>query len=262
VISLEGVIYPSHSGKQRTIDDLRAMADEGEPYMLTDGLGRVYGLFAIVSIDEKRSLFLDTNAARRIEFTIELTEYGQDNPGERANPLTASKFSGYAKQAATAANFTPTQTGPGSAAAVLDWTTSADFLATSTIAKTRGFSAGDLGLVASQVAEPNRPALGGALQSMGLSSLTSTQEGGWAAAGMSAAGMVSQMAAGRGPSVASVAVGQLQGLDNATLQSVIGSVAGGSAPAMNDIVRAAGSVVPGLNIDPAITSAVRGLILN
>lgn len=262
VITLDGVIYPSHSGRQRTIDDLRAMADEGKPYMLTDGLGRVYGLVAIVAITEKRTLFLDTNAARRIEFQIQLTEYGPDNPGERANPLTSTKFSGYASKAAQAANFTPVQTGPGSAYQILDWTTSADFLATSTIARDRGFTTGDLGFLSSQVSEPNKPQLSGALTSMGLSTLSPTQSDGWASAGLSATGMVEQMAAGRGPSVVSAALGQLQGLGGPQLQSTIAAVAGGSTPAMQDITRAAGSIIPGLNIDPKITSGVLSAILN
>lgn len=263
VISLEGVIYPSHSGKQSTIDQLKAMADEGEPYMLTDGLGRVYGLMAIGAIDEKRTLFMDTSAARRIEFTITLTEYGPDNPGDRANPLTATKFSGYAAKAAeAAANFTPEQIGPGSAYSILDWTTSADFLATSTIAKDAGFTAGDLAFVSSQVAEPNKPVLGQALSSMGLTPPTSGQTDGWASAGLNAAQMAAQMAQGRGPNVTSLALGQLQGLGGSDRQSVVTTVAGDGAPAMNDMVRAAGSLGPGLNIDPAITSAVRGLIFN
>lgn len=261
-INLEGVIYPSHSGGQGTIDQLKGMGDTGEPYMLTDGLGRVYGLFAINRVQEGRTLFMDTGAARRIEFTIELVEYGEDNPGARGNPFSASQFSGFAAAAQEAVASVASNLDFGTAFDVASWASDGQFLLDSDAARLAGFDTGALGAVASQVTSANRPQIGGALGAFGLQALNGTQSTAWTSVGLNPVGLAQQMAAGRGPNVVSVAVEQLRSAGTTALQGLITDLAGGAGAtgAMGEIVNAAGSLAPILNVDPFVTEQVRGVL--
>ena len=71
-VSLKGVILPGLSGKHSAIVTLRAMGDEGEAYTLVDAQGLIHGDFAILSIDETQTHFIDTGQPRRADFSIEL----------------------------------------------------------------------------------------------------------------------------------------------------------------------------------------------
>ena len=153
------------------------------------------------------------------------------------------------------------EVGAGAAAGALAWASSPLFAVDAGLARAAGFTDGALGAVASQVSGGNLPLLGGALNALGLQGLDPTQAGGWLAAGLDAAEMVGQLATGRGPDVAGIALGQLQGLAAGTLQSVLGDVAGAAAPALGDMVNAAGSLAPILNVDPQITAQVRSLLV-
>lgn len=261
-ISLSGVIYPGHSGRQATIDDLRRMGNEGKPYMLTDGLGRVYGQFTMVSIQEGRSLFAQGGAARRIDFTIELREYGADDPGNRASPLAASGLTGFAAAATGAVKGIP---GLATAASSFGITSnlSSLFAGGGSIgaAALAGFTSGDLGAVASQVAPPDRGLIGRVLDATGLSALSPTQEGGWLAAGLNAAAMAQQISNGRGREVLSTALTGLQGLGGELLGNVTQEIAGPSAgPVLRQLANAAGTLGPILNVDPFITDQVRAAL--
>lgn len=261
-ISLSGVIYPGHSGKQNTIDDLRKMGDAGKPYMLTDGLGRVYGQFTMVGIQEGRSLFAQGGAARRIDFTIELLEYGPDDPGNRASPLAASGLTGFAAAATGAVKGIP---GLATAASGLGLTGNLSQLFTGGgdigAAALAGFGNGELGAVASQVAPEGRGLIGRVLDATGLSSLDPTQAGGWLAAGLNAAAMVQQVSSGRGREVLGTALEGLQGLGTELLGNVTQDIAGPEAgPVLKQLANAAGTIAPLLNVDPFITDQVRAAL--
>lgn len=86
-IALDGVIYPSFKGGLGQIERLRAMADEGRPLLLTDGLGRVWGKWAIEKIEDSRTHFTDDGQPRKIEFRLTLKAYGEDGPRVRWTPL-------------------------------------------------------------------------------------------------------------------------------------------------------------------------------
>jgi len=77
-ITLEGVIYPDWRGGLAQIDGMRAAASRKQPLMLVSGAGRIFGLYVILSIEEKASIFKANGAPRRQEFTLTLKEYGSD----------------------------------------------------------------------------------------------------------------------------------------------------------------------------------------
>lgn len=89
-IALEGVIYPSFKGGLGQIERLRAMADEGRPLLLTDGLGRVWGKWAIERIEDARTHFTDDGQPRKIEFRLTLKAYGEDGQQVRWTPLAGA----------------------------------------------------------------------------------------------------------------------------------------------------------------------------
>lgn len=71
-VNLTGAIFPGLAGTHSAIETLRQMAGTGEAQPLVDGDGNVHGDFVILSIDETRSEFIDTGAARKSDFTISL----------------------------------------------------------------------------------------------------------------------------------------------------------------------------------------------
>lgn len=77
-ITLEGVIYPHFKGGLRQVEFMRLMARTGAPMMLVDGLGWAWERWCIVSVEERKSVFLADGAPRKIEFTITLQAYGAD----------------------------------------------------------------------------------------------------------------------------------------------------------------------------------------
>jgi len=77
-ISLQGVIYPHYKGGLGQIDDLRDEAGQGVPLLLIDGMGWIYDLWVIKSISESQSALITDGRAQKIEFTVELAFYGDD----------------------------------------------------------------------------------------------------------------------------------------------------------------------------------------
>ncbi len=77
-ISLEGVIYPHFKGGLRQMELMRAIAGTGQPMILVDGLGWVWQRWAITAIEETKTVFLADGAPRRIDFSITLQAYGND----------------------------------------------------------------------------------------------------------------------------------------------------------------------------------------
>ncbi|WP_159977805.1 MULTISPECIES: phage tail protein [unclassified Novosphingobium] len=81
-ISLSGAVYLELSDGIVSLDDLRAMADEGEAWPLVSGSGRVYGNFVITAIDERQAYLMADGTPRRIDFGIDLL--GVDDPAAAA----------------------------------------------------------------------------------------------------------------------------------------------------------------------------------
>ena len=72
-ITLPGILLPELCGSTLSLDTLRLMADSGKAWPLIEGTGRIYGIYVIERITETRTLFFQDGAARRIEFSINLT---------------------------------------------------------------------------------------------------------------------------------------------------------------------------------------------
>lgn len=80
-IGIEGVIFPGYEyallgGNQ--LSQMRAQAGLGQPLMLVDGLGFVWGRWVVRSVSEDQSVFMPDGAARRIGFRLQLSAYGED----------------------------------------------------------------------------------------------------------------------------------------------------------------------------------------
>jgi phage protein U len=54
-ITLAGVVYPHYRGGLGQLNDLRKQAETGEPLLLVDGLGFIWGQWVIASIEETQS---------------------------------------------------------------------------------------------------------------------------------------------------------------------------------------------------------------
>lgn len=71
-VSLSGAVYSEITDGAVCIDQLRAMADEGDAYPLLDGTGLVFGNYVIEVIDERHAAIMADGRARRIDFAIDL----------------------------------------------------------------------------------------------------------------------------------------------------------------------------------------------
>lgn len=76
--NLSGTIYPNFRGGLGQLDAMRAVAAAGAPSVLVSGLGRIFGSFVILSVDETQTYFLPNGAPRKQEFSLELKSYGPD----------------------------------------------------------------------------------------------------------------------------------------------------------------------------------------
>lgn len=252
-ISLEGVLFPGFSGKQTTVETLRELAAQGKPQMLTDGLGRVYGKWAIRSLREGLSTFAPGGGARQISFNVSLTRYVEDDPGQAASPLSMNNASSYAGVTSNAlAGLSPLTSG-GSAFQSLSWATSPQFSATAVAAQNAGFSLGQLGAITNSIA--NNDYVGAALGAFGLSGLSTAQQGVWGQLAINGAQLAQQMAQGRGAPAMSVALDALRPATNSMLTTLGGSAGGASA--LQALVRDAATIATMLDVDPFITDAVR-----
>ena len=78
-VTIPFMIYQSHGyGDRQSIDDLSEMADSGSGYVLIDGSGYIYGVFAITSLDETRSHITNRGVARKIDGTMKLMRVDDD----------------------------------------------------------------------------------------------------------------------------------------------------------------------------------------
>lgn len=77
-ITLSGIILPAFRGGLGQVAAMRDVADTGEPQLLVDGRGFVLGDWVIKSIDEREGAHLSHGAPQRIEFSMTLEEYGED----------------------------------------------------------------------------------------------------------------------------------------------------------------------------------------
>lgn len=80
-IGLDGIIYPHYKGGLGQLPALRAMAGEGEPLILADGRGNIWGRYCLLRVEETQTVFAAAGVPRKIEFRLELAHYGEDANG-------------------------------------------------------------------------------------------------------------------------------------------------------------------------------------
>lgn len=76
-LNINGTIYPKYKGGLLQIQTMRELAGLGKRWLLVDGQGVVYGLFAILEVDEVGTVFDQRGAPTRIDFNLQL-EYAGD----------------------------------------------------------------------------------------------------------------------------------------------------------------------------------------
>lgn len=77
-IELSGVILPHFRGGLGQVADMRTEAGKGKPLLLVDGLGWVWGDWVITRLQEAQANHMSMGVARRVEFTLSLQAYGDD----------------------------------------------------------------------------------------------------------------------------------------------------------------------------------------
>lgn len=77
-ITLDGTILPDYAGGAVQLDLMRAQAELGRPLLMVDGHGYIWGDWVITQINEAGSEFDRRGAARNIQFSMTLQEYGDD----------------------------------------------------------------------------------------------------------------------------------------------------------------------------------------
>lgn len=82
-ISLDGEILPHFRGGLGQIHAMREQAGKGQPLILTDSDGSVWGKWCILSIEETWSDLTQEGKPRRIGFSLSLQEYGDDHLDNR-----------------------------------------------------------------------------------------------------------------------------------------------------------------------------------
>lgn len=83
-ITLPATLHPWWRGGLGQIDQLRAMAAEGQPLLFTLSDGRVLGFWVITRIEETGRVFGPGGLARAIDLQISLAYYGEDDPTSEA----------------------------------------------------------------------------------------------------------------------------------------------------------------------------------
>jgi len=78
-IELSGVIYPHFKGGLEQLDTMRTEASKGQPLLLVDGLGFVWGQWVITQINEGQSFFQGNGQPLKQSFQLKLVNYGADN---------------------------------------------------------------------------------------------------------------------------------------------------------------------------------------
>ena len=81
-ITLSGEILPHWKGGLYQVDAMRAQAARGKPLVLLEGYGGfVLGTWVILKIEETKSELMGDGSPRVIDFSMTLSEYGDDQGG-------------------------------------------------------------------------------------------------------------------------------------------------------------------------------------
>ncbi|MBO6805763.1 phage tail protein [Thalassospira sp.] len=84
-LTIDGKLMPELTGGPVHLTKLREMASSGKAWILTAGNGDVLGKWFIDRIEDTKSHMVSNGLARKIEFTISLTRYGNDDNEQLGN---------------------------------------------------------------------------------------------------------------------------------------------------------------------------------
>lgn len=257
-ITLDGMLYPGLSGSASTMETLRTLAAAGEPQMLTNGLGKVFGKWAITSLREGLAVFAPGGGARQISFSVRLVRYGEDNPGTAAAPSSVALGSTPLNPFAAGLSLASGLQAAGSAFDATVWARNLPFQLPSlaTAAKGAGFNLSQLANIARSVGNGNY--VEAALGAFGVAGLNIDRTNVWTQLGVNAAGILQSMAQGKGPPAMAVLLEKLRPASYATLQQLGGSI--GGAAGLRNLVKDAATISTVLDVDPHVTAAVRQVV--
>ena len=77
-IDLSGMILPHYKGGLNQLNQMRDKANQGKPLLLVNGLGYIMGDWAILSIEETQTHFIQQGLPLQVNFTMKLQAYGDD----------------------------------------------------------------------------------------------------------------------------------------------------------------------------------------
>jgi phage protein U len=83
-LTLAGVLLPlfsigdSYYTGTQCVEEMRAAAEQGIPYDLTDGLGKYWGKWCIESVDEVATTFMEKGVPRRQAWSLKLGRYANE----------------------------------------------------------------------------------------------------------------------------------------------------------------------------------------
>jgi phage protein U len=77
-VEIEGTVFAAFSGGVGRVQSFRDLALRKQPQMLTDGMGGVWGLYLVESVDETATHHLPNGAPMKQAFKIMLGAYGPD----------------------------------------------------------------------------------------------------------------------------------------------------------------------------------------
>ena len=77
-ITLSGTLYPEISGGDVSLTTLETMAYTGRAWPLSEGTGKIYGMYVIDGLTQNRTEFFQDGKARKIDFTLSLKKVSED----------------------------------------------------------------------------------------------------------------------------------------------------------------------------------------
>lgn len=93
-ITLSGVIMPTYRGRPSVLDDLRALAAEGESRLVTSGTGEQLGRWIIDDVSQEHSGLFSDGRARRIAYTVKLLRDEDERSGQLTQLENAAAATG------------------------------------------------------------------------------------------------------------------------------------------------------------------------
>lgn len=89
-----GRIYPHFKGGVFQIEAMRTMAGSGQPQLMVDGRGNIYGRMAIVSVLEGQKILFADGTPRLQEFTLTLRKYDDGEQAQAAFNSNLAQITG------------------------------------------------------------------------------------------------------------------------------------------------------------------------